>query len=150
MKNIVLPVSGIILAGLLVACSPAQESSLTTAENTPEAQFNPETMSEEQFKALGLELRRMVGTPTASSPDQCRVVAMGHKPCGGPERYLMYSTQVLNGDKEAEFLKKLQRYNQLSKQFSDNAGMVSDCQMLPEPAVVVRNGFCMPAEKAEM
>ena len=110
MKNIVLPVSGIILAGLLVACSPAQESSLTTAENTPEAQFNPETMSEEQFKALGLELRRMVGTPTASSPDQCGQ-AMGRPAVA--RALFVYSTQVLNGDKEAEFLKNCS-YNQLS------------------------------------
>ena len=166
MIKMMLPVTSLLLVGVLTACGPSQQEQgqpeqqqqqdvqgeLKTSDSHPsfDAAIDSSDMSREAYTELGLELRRTAGTPYADHPDQCKLVAMGRKPCGGPERYLMYSTNVLNADQEAEFLKKLQRYNQLSRKFNDNSGMVSDCQMIPEPGIVVRKGFCVPAEKTKM
>ncbi|RUO76977.1 hypothetical protein [Idiomarina seosinensis] len=137
----------LIASSVMVACGQPDTSTDLQEQQMSE---QPKVTATQDIKELGLEIRRMVQTPNADHPDQCKIVAMGHKPCGGPERYLLYSTKTMNEQEETEFLNKLEQYNQLSRRHSEKSGMVSDCQMLPEPTAVVRDGFCIPAEKNTM
>ncbi len=132
----------LILSGGLFACGQAEQS----REEEPVEKL----AAAQDINELGLELRRMVKTPSADRPEQCKIVEMGHKPCGGPERYLLYSQKTMTGDEEAAFLEKLRQYNELSRLRMEKSGMVSDCQVLPKPTTVVRKGFCVPAEKNTM
>jgi len=140
----------LIASSVIVACGQAEkQADVETEEQVQQSQEQTETANQ-NLEELGLEIRRMVKTPAADHPEQCKVVEMGHKPCGGPERYLLYSTKTMSDAEETEFLDKLRRYNQLSEKVSKQSDMVSDCQMLPEPGVVVNQGFCVPAEKNTM
>lgn len=90
--------------------------------------------------ALFAEIKAMVGTAAASEPAQCKKVGFGHKPCGGPASYLIYSTQGLD---ETQLLQKVSRYNQLMQAEQQRLGLVSDCAVVPEPGVALVGGFCV-------
>ncbi|WP_157836268.1 hypothetical protein [Rheinheimera texasensis] len=90
--------------------------------------------------ALFAEIKAMVGTAAASEPAQCKKVGFGHKPCGGPASYLIYSTQGLD---ETSLLQKVSRYNQLMQAEQQRLGLVSDCAVVPEPGVALVGGFCV-------
>ena len=154
MKKITTVSLSVVASLMLLGCgeeqAPSASSSLNTEQTEATEQQQPVVLTAERLREMSLEVRGMVPSPEADNPNQCQLVPMGHKPCGGPERYLLYSTKTLNGDEEQAFLTKLQQYNKLSRQFKQDAGMVSDCQVLPEPGVIVRQGFCVPAEKNTM
>lgn len=135
----------LILSGGLLACGQAEQSSKEKPVEPVEKLAATQDINE-----LGLEIRRMVKTPSADSPEQCKIVEMGRKPCGGPERYLLYSQKTMTDNEEAAFLQKLKQYNDLSRLRVEKSDMVSDCQVLPKPTTVVRKGFCVPAEKNTM
>ena len=90
--------------------------------------------------ALFAEIKAMVGTAAATEPAQCKKTGFGHKPCGGPASYLIYSTQGLD---EALLLQKVSRYNQLVQAEQQRLGLVSDCAVVPEPGVALVGGFCV-------
>lgn len=136
----------LMLSGGLFGCGQAEQSGVEKSVQPVEKL----TAATQDIDELGLEIRRMVKTPSADRPEQCKVVEMGHKPCGGPERYLLYSQKTMAGDEEAAFLEKLKQYNELSRLRMEKSDMVSDCRVLPKPTTVVRKGFCVPAEKNTM
>jgi len=90
--------------------------------------------------ALLAEIKAMVGTAAATEPAQCKKVGLGHKPCGGPSSYLIYSTAGLD---EARLLEKVSLYNQLDQAQQQRLGLVSDCAVVPEPAVALVGGVCV-------
>ena len=90
--------------------------------------------------ALFAEIKALVGTAAATEPAQCKKTGFGHKPCGGPAPYLIYSTQGLD---EGLLLQKVSRYNQLVQAEQQRLGLVSDCAVVPEPGVALVGGFCV-------
>jgi len=152
--------SGLMLAG----CSPAPDqpagvAAPATAEEPamaqlpsprPPQQTPPQTAAvavpaakaghAAESAALFAEIKAMVGTAAASEPAQCKKVGFGHKPCGGPASYLIYSTQGLD---ETLLLQKVSRYNQLMQAEQQRLGLVSDCAVVPEPGVALVGGFCV-------
>ncbi|MCH2455827.1 MAG: hypothetical protein MK192_09065 [Idiomarina sp.] len=136
----------LIAASLLVGCG--QKESVTAERQQKQAVT--ELTKASDLKELELEVRRMVKTPAADNPEQCKIVEMGHKPCGGPERYLLYSEKTMSVDEREVFLEKLKQYNELSRRFSEKSEMVSDCKVLPKPTAVLQKGFCIPAEQNTM
>lgn len=95
---------------------------------------------------LYAEIKAMVGTAAASQPLQCKKTGLGHKPCGGPASYLIYSTQGLD---EALLLQKVSRYNQLVQAEQQRLGLVSDCAIVPEPGVALVGGFCVASGQGD-
>lgn len=96
--------------------------------------------------ALYAEIKAMVGTAAATEPLQCKKTGLGHKPCGGPASYLIYSTQGLD---EALLLQKVSRYNQLVQAEQQRLGLVSDCAIVPEPGVALVGGFCVASGQGD-
>lgn len=115
---------------------PQQLPPQATPVSVPAASANNAAES----AALFAEIKAMVGTAAASEPAQCKKVGFGHKPCGGPESYLIYSTQGLD---ETQLLQKVSRYNQLIQAEQQRLGLVSDCAVVPEPGVALVGGFCV-------
>ena len=62
-----------------------------------------QTPAEPESQRLARELRSLIGTAACSSDSQCRTVAVGAKPCGGPAGYWAWSTQ----DTDAERLQTI-------------------------------------------
>lgn len=163
----------VLLLSLLSACGQQQQAAtpepaaavVTTAVSEPVAATASETtkvaegntMTEQhkvtvgldkaELKALYNDIVQLAGKAQATEVAQCRVVGVGAKACGGPQSYLVYST--LDG-KEAELLKKVERYNALMRMQNEQQGLMSDCAMVPEPGVVLVNGFCQAGPKADL
>lgn len=136
----------LVTASLIVGCGQKESATAEVQQKQPVTELTKAS----DLKELELEVRRMVKTPAADNPEQCKIVEMGHKPCGGPERYLLYSEKTMNVDERELFLEKLKQYNELSRRFLEKSEMVSDCEVLPKPTVVLQKGFCIPAEQNTM
>lgn len=81
-----------------------------------------------------------VGTAACSSQAECRSIAVGAKACGGPERYLAWSTR---GSDEARLRQRVEAYNTARQADNERAGRISNCMMLMDPGAVCEAGRCV-------
>lgn len=109
---------------------------------------NPAAAMKEQAKhtsvvtelhSIKTDLHYLIGLAEADDISQCRVVATGHKPCGGPAEYLAYSTKTAN---EAAILNTAKAYSVAAEAENKRLARVSDCAVVPEPEVILQNGKC--------
>lgn len=138
-------VSEPVAATALEATKVAEGNTMTEPHKVAAALDNV-GLDKAELKALYNDIVQMAGKAQANDLSQCRVVGFGAKACGGPQSYLVYST--LNGN-ETELLHKVERYNALIRMQNEQQGLMSDCAIVPEPAVVLVNGFCQAGPKAD-
>ena len=93
----------------------------------------------ERLKELGRIIEQEIGTPAANEPSQCKLIAFGSKPCGGPARYLVYSTAKTN---ETRLKQLVDEFNQLAKRINEERKIFSDCMFVSEPKVELIDGVC--------
>ena len=93
----------------------------------------------ERLKELGRIIEQEIGTPAANEPSQCKLIAFGSKPCGGPARYLVYSTAKTN---ETRLKQLVEEFNQLAKKINEERKIFSDCMFVSEPKVELVDGVC--------
>lgn len=106
------------------ATLPANKDSLTTQLDGPLAQLQLDT------RQLQLRLERLTEDKTCQRDNQCKVIGVGAKPCGGSDQYLVYST--LHTD-EKMLSYTSDRYQKLKKQQNEKLGLMSTCEMLIPP-----------------
>lgn len=103
-----------------------------------------ELIDEETDKArldsMRYEILAMVGEANCSNSSNCRYVAFGDKPCGGPWSYLIYSITTVN---ERVLLMRVSEYNHFNEILNVEYGWDSDCSLVPVPTVGCRNGHCV-------
>ena len=87
-------------------------------------------------------IKKEIGTPTATEATQCKLIAFGSKPCGGPASYLVYSTARTD---EARLKQLVNEFNQLSKKINAERKVLSDCLYVTEPRIEFSHGVCMIA-----
>ena len=123
---------------------PAQEAKMQNVPQDATAVVAGQAALSAAEPALLLaEIKAMVGTAAATEPAHCKKTPLGHKPCGGPSSYLIYSSQGLD---EALLLQKVSLYNQLVQAEQQRLGLVSDCAVVPEPGVALVGGFCVASD----
>lgn len=83
----------------------------------------------------------LAATSVCNESTECKYIAFGSKPCGGPWGYLVYSTSI-NTD-ELESLVEV--FNQNQDAFNKKWGIVSDCSAaLPPTSINCENNTCIP------
>ncbi len=88
---------------------------------------------------LVADLDALIGDAEADAPAACRVVAVGHKACGGPAAFRIYSTV----DSDAEAVEALaDEITRLDTWANTEFGLASDCSVPVEPTPLVVNGRC--------
>lgn len=72
---------------------------------------------------------------------ECRYIAFGSKPCGGPWDFLVYSTSI----DTLTLTSLVMEYNQLEANYNLNCNTVSDCS-IPQPPTGFdcENNQCVP------
>ncbi len=75
----------------------------------------------------------------ACAGDDCRVMAMGAKACGGPTRFIIYS---LSKTDEKILAEKVKTYTDFQKELNTKYNRISDCAMVLPPNVDCVNGLC--------
>ncbi len=93
-------------------------------------------------QGLWAALQAEVGTASCTSDAQCRTIAVGAKPCGGPSSYLAWSTAV---SQEARLSALARDHAQAAKDENLRTGRMSDCALVTDPGAV-----CSPAGRCEL
>ena len=125
MRNRLLTSLGLVAVLLLAGCN------FFNASSTP---------SQDDLDELEAEIRALIGDAEASQPNQCRTIAFGAKPCGGPWTYLVYST-VSTDEQQLEEL--VSRYNALQAERNRELGLISDCALALRPDTALVGGRCV-------
>lgn len=116
----------IILAfsGLIAGCS--------TQANEPQVDLA-------QLQQQLADIQTYIDSGTCTNESGCSYIAAGKKPCGGPERYLVFSTSL-----DIEVLKNMvEAYTKAQEAYIKRTGSISDCRMVTPPNLLgCENGKC--------
>jgi len=97
---------------------------------------------DETLEELARLINEEVGQASADDFSQCRSLAFGSKPCGGPWSYLVYSTSESD---EERLIDLVNNYNDLEEQVNEAEGRASDCEFISKPELDFENGRCIAA-----
>jgi hypothetical protein len=86
-------------------------------------------------------IKEEIGTPSASFASVCKLIGFGAKICGGPARYLVYSTMA-NTD-EPRLKELVSEFNQIERKSNQESGRAGLCNIPTKPNVVVVGGVCV-------
>lgn len=111
------------------------------------AAFGPfdcgEERSEEGDRArlaeMEAQIDAMIGDARCSDGSECKAIAFGAKPCGGPWKYKIYSESVVSTQKLTEYVNA---YNEFNRELNQKYGWVSDCSVVSPPQVGCVDGRC--------
>ena len=90
--------------------------------------------------ALLARIQAAVGEAACNSDAQCRTLPIGEKACGGPERWMAWSSTSLQAAQLPGWAAELAT---LARQRNQRSGMASNCQYLPDPGAVCRAQRCV-------
>lgn len=116
---------------------PKQTNGLVSQLDGPLAQLQVDT------KQLHQRMQRLTEDKSCRETAECKVLAVGNRPCGGPEQYLPYS--AVNTDEKLLAITN-DRYTKLKQQQQQRLGMRSTCQMLPTPLAQCKLRQCSLVE----
>ncbi len=117
----------------LSAGNAAEKTGLKPHEKT-----STETL-EEKITTLKAEIDSVIGSANCSSSKQCRALPMGAKACGGPLRYMPYSTKNTNSKKSLELSAQ---HQQQSNELNQLTSAISNCMMVMQPTFICRDNRC--------
>ena len=124
---------GVFLCLTGCAVGPQQGDVLVNQLDGSLAQLQVDT------KQLHQRLQRLTADKSCMQAAQCKVLPVGHRPCGGPEQYLVYSSQTTD---EKLLAITNARYKKLKQEQQQRLGLRSSCQMLPESMAACQQQQC--------
>lgn len=127
-----------IVMWLLTGC---QQSSSEEEHHQSAEQTAIKTTSQKNQQQ---QLANLIENKGCDQNEQCKIVGLGARPCGGFERYEVYSTQHAN-QKLVETLAN--NITQQQKQQNKESGMVSICQHVSEPNAICKAKLCQISNK---
>ena len=129
----------LLIASVLLACGGAPPE--TTGETLQDR-------DRARLRALAEQIDLLAGAATCEADSECRSVAIGAKPCGGPWTYQVYSTRAMDSEK---LLERVAAHRTLNVELNRKHGWTSDCRVVSEPSVGCREGRCVlgTAERPE-
>jgi hypothetical protein len=130
---------GFLSAILLAAC--AAHGGAQSAAQADLQRATPSSAAAGPNDTLA-RIHALIGTPSCTEDSQCRSLAIGARPCGGPEGFLAYST-ARSSETELQALSAI--YQAERRKANTQSGRVSDCRALMDPGAVCRAGSCVPA-----
>ena len=97
-------------------------------------------IAEPPLDSLRAALRELVTHPSCGDVLQCRSIAFGSKPCGGPWSYLIYSTQTADS---AAIVDAVAKYNEGEARRNEMEGRSSDCVFVSAPQLECVESRCV-------
>ena len=125
MKYIYATIFGLVSTAF-IACS------VETSANTDDA-------IKTKMLRLDKQTKKLIGSASCSSDNQCHSIGFGHKPCGGFYSYRIYSDQNTN---VTQLKNQIKQYNELTREQNKKGNLVSDCMMLMPPQLTCRKQTC--------
>ena len=75
-------------------------------------------------------MEREIGDARCDTDAQCRTMPVGHKACGGPERWVAWSTLATD---ESVLRRRIDDYSLGQAQLQRDRGLMSNCAVVPDP-----------------
>lgn len=131
MKKIVLNLGFMSLFMLITAMQCDDDEFYTT---TCEGQI-------QNLSFLKSDIEAMANASICSEEFECRYIAFGSKPCGGPWEFLIYTTSI----DTLTLASLVETYNQMESEYNINCDAISDCST-PQPPTgfECENNQCIP------
>ena len=82
-----------------------------------------------QLNQMKTDIEVLVDQSICGDAFECRYIAFGSKPCGGPWSYLVYSTSI----DTLQLANLVNEYNQLESDFNQECERFSDCTIENPP-----------------
>lgn len=129
------------IAAALLAVLALASPSLSCTETTNQTVSIEPTLEDgmDQLALLEAALRKLIGEPLCSDDSQCHAAPLGVKPCGGPWKYLIYSTLTVDVDL---LQSGIEHYNAINEDLNRRHHLLSDCAIVPNPLPVCSSGVC--------
>lgn len=144
MKTITLTFSRLgcaLLLTTLAACSGVAGTPAAAGPAAPSAPAPaPVPAAAPAAPTLRQQVTAAIGNAACDSSAQCRSLPLGHRPCGGPEAFVAYSTKSGNG---ANIVRLAAEESAARKEQDARAGMISTCQAIVDPGAVCEAGRCI-------
>ena len=93
-----------------------------------------------RLEKMEREIISFIGEASCDDSTDCRYIAFGAKPCGGPWRYLVYSVATLD---TLELTFRVAAYNEFNAELNRRYGWMSDCSVPSRPTPGCRDGKCV-------
>jgi len=113
-----------------VTCVACAASSTRPVKPKPAAPATGDTMA---------QIRALIGDAACTDSSQCHTLAVGARPCGGPQAYLPWSSAKTDGAALAVLAESFKKEREAAIAAS---GEMSTCQFLPDPGASCRAGKC--------
>ena len=100
------------------------------------------TQEREQLDLIASKkaIEDLAATSICNNTFECKFIALGSKPCGGPWGYVIYSTSI---DIE-KFNNMVETYNKQEDDFNKKWGIVSNCTVATPPiSIKCENNHCV-------
>jgi hypothetical protein len=95
----------------------------------------------ESLSELSILIENLANSSECGDDFECRYIAYGAKPCGGPWRYLTYSTSI----DTLQLQDLVEEYNSIEENYNMNCDAVSDCAVaIPPSGFECDNNQCIP------
>ena len=82
-----------------------------------------------QLSEMNATIQNLAATSVCNESFECRSIAFGSKPCGGPWGYLVYSTSI----DTLKLTKLVEKHNQLETTINQECDRSSDCAFVSPP-----------------
>ncbi len=131
MNRLMVPVTAALLAVALVGAAACNN----------ESEYPPTSEKEDlaRLQAMEAEIDTLVGDAACEKDEDCRAIAFGDKPCGGPWSYKVYSVTSVD---TLEVARLVAAYNKFNELLNQKHGWMSDCMVVSEPRVGMIAGRC--------
>lgn len=129
------PLACVLLLAIAGAACSAPEPAPPLATSARTAGPGVRSASAELTDKIGAE----IGDAACDTAQQCRTLAYGHKACGGPERYVAYSTKRSDTARLAALAAS---YASARGEQDARAGVVSTCSIVTDPGATCSAGRC--------
>jgi hypothetical protein len=142
MKRLRIVEVGVLLALIAIAfqnCSQQNFSGEGDRGGGEGAKVTLETL--QRAKLMEDEIRQTTSDKRCLADTDCRAIGFGHKPCGGPVSYLIYSIQSTN---EEQLGLMVSVYNQNQAELHEQSGFVGTCEYLMPPTLRCVENQCVP------
>lgn len=143
-----LVISSLFVVGSIHLSACAQNNSEANSKDSSKPSISTQSDNNSQAgseKNVLSDLQLLIKDKSCQQSTQCKAVAIGHRACGGPESYEVYST--LTSD-ESQVKQLAEQYEAQRRLENKNSGMASICQFIPEPQTSCRSGQCVLLEQS--
>lgn len=111
-------------------------------------EVDTEVADRDRLVKMEADIDDFIGEAECEGYGDCRAIAFGSKPCGGPWSYKVFSASATD---TVQMLAMVDDYNKFNKTLNERHGWMSDCMMVLPPKIGCVDGHCVAIlpEKSE-